>query len=215
MKKILFGIMALSMAAFGANPAIPGPNNTEIASVPVTIKAEIISAPAGLTITNEAGTVIDELLIDHGRMIKGQSFGDSVAFTNFKVKRFDNSGTSIDLDTTLTKAGDKLTVSLVSGETGTGVIAAPVALTKDGMTPPTDPTEVGKKQLLATLSLLGAANNSYEHLITAGEKEHLGRVTSRIPMNELNKPNLEYGLFRNNGLASNKTMLRVVYTPGN
>ena len=48
MKKVLFGIMALSVAAFAANPGTPGE-----ASVPVQVKAEVKAATDGLVITDE------------------------------------------------------------------------------------------------------------------------------------------------------------------
>ena len=90
MKKVLFGIMALSMAAFAANPGVIDPTtSTETASVPVKVMAEIITAPTGLTITDEAGTVLDELVIDHGRIVKDAATSDSVAYKLFKVQRFD------------------------------------------------------------------------------------------------------------------------------
>ncbi|MGL6118923.1 MAG: hypothetical protein ACRC0V_00295, partial [Fusobacteriaceae bacterium] len=80
------------MAAFAANPGVGIP---ETASVPVKVMAEIITAPTGLVITDEAGTVLDELLLDHGRMIKGAATSDSVAYKLFKVQKYADTGLPI------------------------------------------------------------------------------------------------------------------------
>ena len=163
MKKILFGIMALSVAAFAVNP---GTGTPETASVPVTVIAELIKAPTGLTITNEAGTVLDELVIDHGRMVIGKATDDSVAFEFFKVQRFEENGNNIDLID-----GDKnnLYVSLNKTET---------ILTN------TSDTSDKPASLTSTLSLTGGANaidsKSYDHAVATGDKVHTGRVISRI-----------------------------------
>ncbi len=197
MKKVLFGIMALSVAAFAVNP---GTGTPETASVPVKVIAEIIKAPTGLTITDEAGTVLDELLIDHGRIVADTAGDDSVAFKIFKVKRFDSTG-AIDILNPTDTAGAKLKASLDNADT---------TLALNG-----DPTV---SKLESTLTLTGGTNPideiSYEHIVATGEKEHVGRVTSRIARSELYAAtntggSLETGIHHN----SRERTLTVVYTP--
>ena len=75
MKKVLFGIFAVSMVAFAANPGV-----NDVTSVPVRVKAELVIPAGGLTITDESGVALQELEINHGQLaIKGVS-GDSAAF---------------------------------------------------------------------------------------------------------------------------------------
>ena len=178
MKKILFGIMALSMAAFGATTTNPGTvsGTTETASVPVTVIAELIKAPTGLTITDEAGTVLDELVINHGRMVIGKATDDSVAFKFFKVQRFTDNGDSVENSDLINIEGqNNLHVSLDK--------------TKTTLTNTSD-TSDNPAFLESTLSLIGGANaidsKSYDHAVAAGDKIHTGRVISRIAKDSLN-----------------------------
>lgn len=201
MKKVLFGIMALSVAAFALNPGVTNPDGTETASVPVKVIAEIIKAPTGLTITDEAGTVLDELLIDHGRIVADTAGDDSVAFKIFKVKRFDSTTGAIDILDPINTDGAKLKASLDNAAT---------ILALNG-----DPTV---SKLESTLTLTGGTNPidgiSYDHIVAEGEKEHVGRVTSRIARSELYADtnaggSLETGIHHN----SRERTLTVVYTP--
>ena len=195
MKKVLFGIIALSMAAFAANPApTPGEDRVETASVPVKVIAEIITAPTGLTITDEAGTVIDELLLDHGRIVKGAATSDSVAYKLFKVQRFDTTGPVAIGAGTLNVKVDKPTTTLKKNGTSTTSI------------------------LPSTLALSGGAtqvsSTEYNHTTSATDTEHVGRVTSTIAQAQLDgtaNTTLETGIHHN----SRERTLTVVYTPGN
>ncbi|ERT69856.1 hypothetical protein [Cetobacterium somerae] len=189
MKKILFGIMALSMAAFGATTTNPGTvsGETETASVPVTVIAELIKAPTGLTITNDAGTVLDELVIDHGRMVIGKATDDSVAFEFFKVQRFEDKDSSIENSDLITDNQNNLHVSLTN----------PVTT----LTNTSDKTA----SLTSTLSLTGGANasnlTSYNHAVATGDKVHIGRVISRITKDSLNAKTNKVGIHHNRAEA--------------
>ena len=189
MKKVLFGIMALSMAAFAANP---GTGNPETASVPVKVIAEIITAPTGLTITDEAGTVIDELLLDHGRIVKGAATSDSVAYKLFKVQRFDGTAP----------------VAIGAGELNVKLDGSTTTLKKNGTS--TDST------LPSTLTLTGGAtqvsSTEYSHTTSGTDTEHVGRVTSTIAQAQLDgtdNTTLQTGIHHN----SRERTLTVVYMP--
>lgn len=189
MKKVLLGIMALSMTAFAVNPGEGDPSTGEVASVPVKVKAEIIKSPTGITITDEAGTVLDQLLLDHGRMIKGQAAEDSKVYEIFKVKRFDEDGNSTDIGSGTVK------VELDNLE---------AKLAKDG--------DTALSSLLSNLALLGNGKydsaKSYTETITTGKTEVVGRVTSTIAQSQL-LANTELGIFHNGGLNT----LTITYTP--
>lgn len=204
MKKVLFGIMALSVAAFAVNPGVTNPDGTETASVPVKVMAEIVNAPVGLTITDEAGTVLDELLIDHGRIVKENAGDDSVAFKVFKVKRFDqgnNKAVAI-----ANEAGANLNV-IIGDELGakpTGGTSATLNLNGD--------TKNASK-LTSTLTVTGGNSpvdgQEYDHVLGAADLEHVGRVTSRIARDQFYATTLEPGVHHN----SRQNILTVVYTP--
>lgn len=190
MKRVLFGIMALSIAAFAANPGTGATDAAGEASVPVKVRAEIVKPSAGLTITDEAGTVLDELLIDHGRIVKGAASDDSVKDKIFKVKM------GREDETYVAMAGD-LRVSL--DKTSTSLTNALAAST-----------------LTSTLSLVGGSGTT----LVSGEEaayvakvngtEHTGRVNSVISRDQLNAAGLEEGIYNN---GANRPTLTVVYTP--
>ncbi|MGL5316070.1 MAG: hypothetical protein ACRC92_22630 [Peptostreptococcaceae bacterium] len=208
MKKVLFGIIAISTLSLAAvnpnnpnNPANPpgSGTTTETAAVPVRVIAELIPAPYGLTITDEAGTVLDELVLDHGRMVLGQATGDSTVFKPFKVKRFSTAGTAVAI---ANAAGAKLQISLrdktsVAG----GAVTTSTTLKLNG----TD----SSKSLTSNLSLLGSTTGSYEQTLQGGETEYTGRVTSRIPEASLSSTTLTSGIYHNGG----QHVLEVTYVP--
>lgn len=207
MKKVLFGILALSIGAFAANPGNVASNGVETSSVPVKVIAEIISAPEGLTITDEAGTVLSELLIDHGRMIKGQQSEDSVAFKSFKVKRFANGAeaaldSSSGLDASNKPKKGKLTVALDNNAT---------ILKKDGKSDAT--SKLNSKLSFAGVDAATDGSSSYTVNLdgggTTGLKEHRGRVTSTIPQTDINATTTLAGYHHN----SSERTLTVTYTP--
>lgn len=207
MKKVLFGIMALSMAAFAVNPGVVNKDGTETASVPVEVRAEIIKAPVGLTITDEAGTVLDKLLIDHGRIVADNAGDDSVAFKIFKVKRFEQgNNTAVEI---ANKDGANLKVT-IGDATGTKNKVATLALNGDT-------TNDTASKLASTLTVTGGNKpvdgQEYDHVLGANDLEHIGRVTSTIARDQLyttTNANLTQGSHHN----SRENTLTVVYTPG-
>lgn len=68
----------------------------ETTDVPVKMKVNIIKPYHGLAITDESGVVLDELLLDHGQIIKDIVQTNSETQKIFLVKRFDN-GNSVDI----------------------------------------------------------------------------------------------------------------------
>lgn len=164
MKKVLFGIIALSMAAFAANPG----DTTEdegakkgSASVPVRVMAEVIKPASSLIITDEAGTILDELLLDH-KIVGGSNAADSVIAKNFKVKVTRTDGT-VDTGINGDESTHKVTIKL--NKTAT-------TLTKVG----------GTGTITSTLRLVNGVNavstNQYTAPLSGGE--HLGTITSTI-----------------------------------
>lgn len=170
MKKVLFGIMALSMAAFAVEPGNPGEltGGAGTASVPVKVLAEVIAPTDALVITDEAGNILaDGIVLDHG--LRTQTDGEhTTAPYRFKVKRMTTTGTS----TAYTDINGKLTVSLADMD------AAPqsVNLGRVGG----DPAD----NLTSTLTLAGGTNTSdvhgYEATMGTGDKEHTGEITSTV-----------------------------------
>lgn len=198
MKKVLFGIMALSMAAFAATTN-PGASGND-ATVPVLVTAEIITAPVGLVITDEAGTVLNELEIKHDPIIKGKATDDGKKTKGFFVRRVDETGTDLALVPT-TGIGSDSTALSVKLDIATTTLTH---LTESGST------------LNSTLSLSGGSNpissTEYEHVLTvATDKKHYGEVTSTIPMNDLNASTLKPGVHNNKNIV--KPNLSVTLIP--
>lgn len=170
MKKVLFGIMALSMTAFAANLGdITGDEGSETgsASIPVRVIAEVLKPANALVITDEAGTILDELLLDH-KIVGGSAIGDSVIPKNFKVKVTDGDGTVANITGT-------------SGESGTHQVRINLSATTTTL------TRVGTaggegNEITSTLRLVNGvddvASNEYIAPLKAGE--HLGTITSTI-----------------------------------
>ncbi|MBC2854527.1 hypothetical protein [Cetobacterium sp. 2G large] len=163
MKKVLFGIIALSMAAFAANPG----DKENGASVPVRVIAEVVKPANALVITDEAGTILDELLLDH-KIVGGSDKGDSVIAKNFKVKV---TGTDGAVDT---KNNGNVTIALNKTTT---------TLTKVGS------AAIPANQITSNLRLVNGTGDtnapnigvdSYEYKAPLSGGEHLGTITSTI-----------------------------------
>lgn len=170
MKKVLFGIIALSMAAFaeGGSSEIttPGKNNpatlNETASVPVRVIAEVVKPANALVITDEAGTILDELLLDH-KIVGGTNTSDSVIAKNFKVRVTGDDGA------VNTSAVGSVRINLSSTST---------TLTKVG----TDQGVTSKDTITSVLRLVNGVDkvDSNEYIAPLSEGEHLGTITSTI-----------------------------------
>ena len=166
MKKVLFGIMALSMTAFTATN--PG-DKTNGASVPVRVIAEVVKPADSLVITDEAGTILDELLLDHKIVAGTSNSSDSVVTKNFKVK-VTNADGAVDIN-------NKGNVTIALDQTTT-------TLTKVGS------AAIPANQITSNLRLvngtggdtnapnIGVDSYKYEALLSGGE--HLGTITSTI-----------------------------------
>ena len=173
MKKVLLGVLALSVVSFGETST---PKVGDTASVPVTVKAVIEKVPAGLAIVDEVTGQMDQVVIDHGTIGKGtlSASSPSIQTKGFRVVRMDADGKLVplgatelsvglsDASTTLTKIGssdtnDKLTSNLeVYHKTGT--------LTTKG----TNPNGTGAEGSHYTVALLNT------------DDEHRGEIRSII-----------------------------------
>ena len=190
MKNTFLSFLALSSLALGANPA---PDVNSPASVPVRIECEVGVPKNGITITDETGVALQELLIDHKYLARGAMTKDSIAYKEFKVVRYiGDTGTIANISPD--PKGRSLFVNL-SSESG--------ELNKIGG---------GSTKLTTRLSLEGKpglnplkniTNISYEAPITGSgnildltaEKAHYGRVISIISKEQLNNPQLEEGKY--------------------
>ena len=190
MKKVLFGIIALSMTAFAATN--PG-DKTNGASVPVRVIAEVVKPADALIITDEAGTILDELLLDH-KIVGGSKTSDSVIAKSFKVK--------VTTDKGIVDETNNGNVTITLNKTTT-------TLTRVG----TDPTagDGDKDQITSNLRLVNVLNpsGSHEYTATLLKGEHLGTITSTIAAKSVPT---EAGAYDNKTEAANMPTLSVTYT---
>ncbi|MBC2852028.1 hypothetical protein H5J22_11530 [Cetobacterium sp. 8H] len=191
MKKVLFGIMTLSMTAFAANPGTIIGEGAKTASVPVRVIAEVVKPASALVITDEAGTILDELLLDH-KIVGGTATGDSVIAKNFKVKV---TGTDGDVDKDITSTGENSHMVTINLDNTT------TTLTKVG----------GTKTIKSTLRLVNGVNlvESNEYIAGLKSGEHLGTITSTIAAESL--PVAEAGAYDNKVTGAMPT-LSVTYS---
>ena len=176
MKKVLFGIMALSMAAFAANPG-ELTSGAGTASVPVKVLAEVIAPTDALVITDEAGNILaDGIVLDHGLRTQIDAEHTTAPF-RFKVKRMKtDESTGV---TTFDGINGKLTVAL------------------DDVDSPTNNQEVhlgrvggaAANKLVSTLTLANGGTltgstltgkHGYEATMGTNDKEHTGEITSTV-----------------------------------
>ena len=91
MKKVLLGLFALSAMAMAASN--PGMGQTEAQSnhnkaevgVPMEVRVEILPAEKRLVLVDENNKLIDKLIFDHGKLVKGKAVSDSVIEKTVKV----------------------------------------------------------------------------------------------------------------------------------
>ncbi|MCX3066797.1 hypothetical protein OQE61_04740 [Cetobacterium somerae] len=167
MKKVLFGIIALSMAAFAANPEEV---KVGAASVPVKVLAEVIAPTDALVITDEAGNIIgaEGIVLDHGIHTSADGKHTTAPF-RFKVKRLTAGGSQA--------INGTLTVAIKKGES------------KDATTEG-QPITLGKvgggttNTLISNLKLENGTTTANVHGYTADmgttAKEHTGEITSTV-----------------------------------
>ena len=197
MKKVLFGIIALSMAAFAANP---GDLSSGTASVPVRVIAEVVKPASSLIITDEAGTILDELLLDH-KIVGGTNPADSVVPKNFKVK-VTNAGGAV--DTSVNSTGDNYKVKIILSKTDTTLTRVGTNLVVDNPETP--------DQITSTLRLVNGVDkvDSNEYIAPLSEGEHLGTITSTIAAAQISK--VQAGAYDNKTEAANMPTLSVTYS---
>ncbi|MCQ9626380.1 hypothetical protein HS141_05270 [Cetobacterium somerae] len=200
MKKVLFGIMALSAVTFSNNnPGAPtGTGEQEGASVPVLVKAEIIAPSDSIQITDLAGQLLPKIELDHGRIIKGAATASSVVYQDFKViKGPAAGGTGVEIGGT----GAKMAVAIDG--TDTELKNSTTGISTDTLT--SNLSLLGGKDA-EPVAISGAAHG-YEVNLAEGVTEHRGRIYSELTAADLNDGELGY---YDNG--SERT-LTVLYTP--
>jgi len=116
MKKMLLGVSILSTLAFGAsNPGdsiSQATSGTAAVGVPMEVRVEILPASDKLVLVDENNKLIDKLIFDHGKLVKGAAITDSTvklkradgqALGNYKVtfKAKNSSGTQVNMTTPL------------------------------------------------------------------------------------------------------------------
>lgn len=94
MKKMLLGVSILSTLAFGVSN--PGDDGTSASGkgaanvgVPMEVRVEILPASGKLVLVDENNKLIDKLIFDHGKLVKGGAVADSVVEKTVKLKRDD------------------------------------------------------------------------------------------------------------------------------
>ena len=94
MKKMLLGVSILSTLAFGVSN--PGDNGASASGqgaarvgVPMEVRVEILPKSGKLVLVDENNKLIDKLIFDHGKLVKGGAVADSVVEKTVKLKRDD------------------------------------------------------------------------------------------------------------------------------
>lgn len=91
MKKMLLGVSILSTLAFGVSN--PGDDISEAVSsgakvgVPMEVRVEILPASDKLVLVDENNKLIDKLIFDHGKLVKGAAVTDSMVEKTVKLKK--------------------------------------------------------------------------------------------------------------------------------
>ncbi len=94
MKKMLLGVSILSTLAFGVSN--PGDNGASASGqgaarvgVPMEVRVEILPKSGKLVLVDENNKLIDKLIFDHGKLVKGGAVTDSIVEKTVKLKRDD------------------------------------------------------------------------------------------------------------------------------
>lgn len=190
MKKVLFGIMALSMTAFAANPGnITGSDSkTGTASVPVKVLAEVIAVTDAIVITDEAGNTIgaNGIVLDHETRTQADGVHTTAPF-RFKVKRVTSAGAqpingiltvSIDAPGTGDEKGHSINLGKIGGGAA-DVLASTLKLANGG-------SGYGGSPL--------ADKHGYTANMGTELKEHTGEITSTVNFTDAAAGKYESGL---------------------
>ena len=181
MKKVLFGIMALSAVSFAANPG----SATE-ASVPVEVKAQVLAANNALVITDEAGNLLgDGIILDHG--IRAQGDTNHTVSKVFKVKRVNGTSTGEPpIQNNAVGQTGKTTLTVTLEDTDGGQQTVNLGRTGGGVTP--------NDRIVSTLTLpSGVASvipSKYGYKADMGTTatEHTSSISATIPVASTQNP---------------------------
>lgn len=93
MKKMLLAVSILSTLAFGAsNPG--GEISSSLPAtvgVPMEVRVEVLPTSGKLVLVDENNKLIDKLIFDHGKLMKGGAVTDSTVEKTVKLKKADGS----------------------------------------------------------------------------------------------------------------------------
>lgn len=182
MKKMLLGVSILSTLAFGVSN--PGDNGASASGqgaarvgVPMEVRVEILPASGKLVLVDENNKLIDKLIFDHGKLVKGGAVADSVVEKTVKLKRDDGAA-----------FGDAYKVTFEAKDSSATVInmTNKLALVGHGMT--------ADKKLESKLKYRGG-----KITLAGTEKEVETKVQSIIEATALNNTSTEVGLYIGTG----------------
>lgn len=90
MKKMLLGVSILSTLAFGvSNPGGEISSLPATVGVPMEVRVEVLPTSGKLVLVDENNKLIDKLIFDHGKLVKGAAITDSTVKKTVKLKRAD------------------------------------------------------------------------------------------------------------------------------
>lgn len=90
MKKMLLAVSILSTLAFGAsNPGGEVSSLPATVGVPMEVRVEVLPTSGKLVLVDENNKLIDKLIFDHGKLVKGAAVTDSTVEKTVKLKRAD------------------------------------------------------------------------------------------------------------------------------
>lgn len=182
MKKILLGVSILSTLAFGVSN--PGDDGTSAngkgearVGVPMEVRVEILPASGKLVLVDENNKLIDKLIFDHGKLVKGGAVTDSIVEKTVKLKRDDGEA-----------FGDAYKVTFEAKDSSATVInmTNKLALVGHGMT--------ADKKLESKLKYRDG-----KITLAGTEKEIETKVQSIIEATALNNISTEVGLYIGTG----------------
>lgn len=91
MKKMLLGVSILSTLAFGAsNPGGEVSSLPATVGVPMEVRVEVLPTSGKLVLVDENNKLIDKLIFDHGKLVKGAAVTDSTVEKTVKLKKDNN-----------------------------------------------------------------------------------------------------------------------------
>lgn len=190
MKKVLFGIIALSMATFAVtNPGeIDDTTKKGTASVPVKVLAEVIEVTDAIVITDEAGNTIgaNGIILDHETRTQADGLHTTAPF-RFKVKRVATGGSQ--------PIDGELTVAINAPGTGAAT-GHPVTLGKVGGGATDTLTSTLKLENGKAITAVSGVHGEHGYTANMGDTltEHTGEITSTVDFSSAAAGKYESGL---------------------